>query len=89
MMSRLSKPLQSRFRKLFLRPYTKNQFLDVAVKVCPKLLEEKARMIGAKVWGQSLDIRDVISIGKLVRKNDGPDEIEQLMHTLAKYGGPR
>ncbi len=35
--SRLSKPLQSRFRKLFLPSYTQEQFLDVAVKVSPKL----------------------------------------------------
>jgi len=32
------------------------------------------------------DIRDVISIGKLVRKSDGPREIEQIMNTMAKYG---
>ena len=35
--SRLSKPMQSRFRRLHLPPYTKEQFLDIAVKVCPKL----------------------------------------------------
>ena len=31
--SRLSKPLQSRFRKLFLPRYTEEQFLDVSEKV--------------------------------------------------------
>ncbi|MGA9154727.1 MAG: hypothetical protein WBZ36_29440, partial [Candidatus Nitrosopolaris sp.] len=34
--NRLSKPLQSRFRRLHLPPYTKEQFLNIAVKVCPK-----------------------------------------------------
>ena len=33
----LSKPLQSRFRKLFLPEYTEEQFLDVSDKVLPKL----------------------------------------------------
>jgi hypothetical protein len=30
--------------------------------------------------------RDVISIGKLVRKNDGPKEVEQILATMTKYG---
>jgi hypothetical protein len=30
--SRLSRPMQSRFRRLHLPPYTKEQFLDIAVK---------------------------------------------------------
>ena len=30
-------------------------------------------------------IRDVISLGKLIRKGDGPEEIEGLVKTLAKY----
>jgi hypothetical protein len=38
------------------------------------------------VWKNGGDIRDVISIGKLVRKSDGPQEIEQIMETMSKYG---
>jgi len=34
---RLSKPLASRFRKLHLSKYTREQFVQVAVKVCSKL----------------------------------------------------
>ena len=30
------------------------------------------------------DIRNVISLGKLLRKGDGPEEIEGLVKTLAK-----
>jgi hypothetical protein len=37
-------------------------------------------------WDQEGDIRDVISIGKLVRKNDGPEEVEQILRTMVKYG---
>jgi hypothetical protein len=32
------------------------------------------------------DIRDVISIGKLVRKSDGPEQIDLIMQTMSKYG---
>jgi hypothetical protein len=79
--NRVSEPLQSRFRRLHLPAYTKEQFL-----VCPKLKEETSRIIGEEVWKQgSKDIRDVISIGKLIRKGDGPEEIEGLVKTLAKY----
>jgi replication-associated recombination protein RarA len=87
--SRLSKPLQSRFRRLHLPKYTKQQFLDVAIKVCPRLAEETALMIGDEVWNMKGDVRDIISIGKLVREDDGPREIEQIMKTLSKYGGER
>ncbi len=82
----LSKPLQSRFRCLHLPPYTKEQFVDIAVKVCPKLKEEISRIIGEEVWKQGKkDIRDVVSLGKLLRKGDGPEEIEGLVKTFAKY----
>jgi MoxR-like ATPase len=82
--ARLSRPLQSRFRRLHLPPYTEEQFLVVSVKVLPKL--KIAHVIGEAVWRQRWDIRDVISIGKLVRKNDGPEEVEQILSTMIKYG---
>jgi hypothetical protein len=41
------------------------------------------------VWDQRGDIRDVISIGKLVRKNDGPEEVDQILSTMIKYGNER
>jgi hypothetical protein len=57
---------------LYLPPYTEQQFLEVSIKVLPKL--KIAHVTGKAVWDQRGDIRDVISIGKLVRKNDGPEE---------------
>jgi MoxR-like ATPase len=82
--NRLSKPLQSRFRRLHLPPYTEEQFLEVSAKVLPKL--KIAHVIGKAVWDRRGDIRDVISIGKLVRKNDGPEEVEEILATIMKYG---
>jgi Holliday junction DNA helicase RuvB len=83
--TRLSRPLQSRFRRLHLPLYTEEQFLEVSVRVLPKL--KIANVIGKAVWNQGGDIRDVMSIGKLVRKNDGPEEVEQILSTMIKYGG--
>ncbi|MFY9870646.1 MAG: hypothetical protein WAK17_13080, partial [Candidatus Nitrosopolaris sp.] len=85
--TRLSKPLQSRFRRLHLPPYTEERFLEVSVRVLPKL--KIAPVIGKTVWSQRGDILDVISIGKLVRKNDGPEEIQQILRTMTKYGNER
>ena len=83
---RLSKPLQSRFRKLFLPKYTEPQFLDVSERVLPKL-HGLARYIGSCVWKNGGDIRDVQHIGKLVRKSDGPEDIAKIISTISKYGG--
>jgi hypothetical protein len=69
-------------------PVTKEQFLDIGVKVCPKLKEETSRIIGEEVWKTSKDVRDVVSLSKLIGKSDGPDEIETIMRTFTKYGGP-
>src|SRR5215467_11863529 len=82
--TRLSKPLRSRFRRLHLPPYTEEQFLQVSAKVLPKL--KIAHVIGKAVWDQGDNIRDLISIGKLVRKIDGPEEVEQILSTMIKYG---
>jgi hypothetical protein len=41
-----------------------------------------APLIGKGVWDQRDDIRDVISIGKLVRKNDGPEEVERIFQVM-------
>ena len=84
--NRLSKPLASRFRKLFLPRYTEQQFIEVSVKVLPKVGENMARYIGFTVFRSGGDIRDVMSVGKLIRKGDGPQEVERMINTMIKYG---
>jgi hypothetical protein len=68
--NRLSKPLQSRFRKLFLPRHTEQQFIDVSIKVLPKVEENTARYVGFTVFKNGGDIRDVMSVGKLIRKRN-------------------
>jgi hypothetical protein len=55
--------------------YIEKQFFGVSMKVLHKLSSSLARYIGASVWKMEGDIRDVISIGKLVRNSDGPEQI--------------
>jgi hypothetical protein len=86
---RLGKPLQSRFRKLFLPRYTEQQFIDVSVKVLPKIGENMARYIGFTVFRSGGDIRDVMSVGKLIRKGDGSQEVEWMINTVTKYDAKR
>jgi len=57
---RLGKPLQSRFRKLFLPRYPEQQFIDVSIKVLPKVGENMARYIGFTVFRSGGDIREVM-----------------------------
>ena len=42
-------------------------------------------LIGKCVWKEKGDIREVISIGKLVRKGDGPEDVLDLIVTMYKY----
>jgi replication-associated recombination protein RarA len=87
--NRLSTPLQSRFRRLFLPRYTEQQFIEVSIKVLPKIGENMARYIGFTVFRSGGDIRDVMSVGKLIRKGDGPQEVVCMMNTMTKYGANR
>jgi len=79
-LNKLSAPLRSRFRRLHLPRYTRSQFLEIAVKVCPKLAQETALLMAEQVWDQKGDIREVISISRLIKKNDGPNEIADYKH---------
>ena len=45
-----------------------------------------ARYIGFTVFRSGGDIRDVMSVGKLIRKGDGPQEVEWIINTMTKYG---
>ena len=74
------------WQSLHLPKYTKEQFLEIAIKVCPKLSQKTALLIGEEVWESQGDIRDVISVSKLVKKDDEPEEIAEIINTLAKYG---
>jgi ATP-dependent Lon protease len=53
-LNKLSAPLRSRFRLLHLPKYMKELFLEIAIKVCPKLSQETAFLI-MKRYGSRKD----------------------------------
>jgi len=66
--------------------YSKERFVEVAVKLCPKLPRDIAELIGEEVFRVEGTVRDVISISRLLKKHDGPEDIRDLLQTLMKYG---
>lgn len=71
--------MQSRFKRLHFAAYTEGQFLDVAVRVLPKLKDTTARMIGELVWNQgNKDVRDIINIGKPLNI-DGREQMDYVL----------
>jgi len=42
-------------------------------------------MIGEEVFKVDGSVRDVISISRLLKKYDGPEEVKEILATLNKY----
>jgi MoxR-like ATPase len=90
---KLSEPLLSRFRVMYLNEYEFSQFYEIAVK---KLLAEgvdknAANEIAISVWEQlpNPNIRNCVQIGRLV-KNEPDIEmaIADEVHNFKEYGVP-
>jgi replication-associated recombination protein RarA len=86
-LKRLSKPLQSRFRKLTLPAYTEEQFMKISSMMMPHLPQEVVKFIAEVVWKLRGDIRQVLSISKLVKRSHRPEDIMQIVQDLAEYSG--
>jgi hypothetical protein len=52
-----------------------------------KLPEQTSEYVIHAVWNKlnSRDVRDLLKIAKIVRKNDSPQDIEQLVEVQLKY----
>ena len=90
---KLSEPLLSRFRVIYLNEYSFSQFYEIAVKkLLDEGLDEKiADEIAISVWEQpNPNIRNCKQIGRLV-KNEPDIEmaIADEIHSLKEYGAPQ
>src|SRR5215469_8758817 len=90
---KLSEPLLSRFRVIYLNEYSFSQFYEIAVKkLLDEGLDEKiADEIAISVWEQpNPNIRNCTQIGRLV-KNEPDIEmaIADEIHSLKEYGAPQ
>jgi Holliday junction DNA helicase RuvB len=84
----LSAPLRSRFMEFHLPEYTFDQFCEIARRLLSKRLghsDQVADEISATVWNEikSRDIRNVLSIAKLVHSID---DVSWLIQTFKRYG---
>lgn len=84
--TRITKPLLSRFTiPLYPKRYTQEQFVEASVKVLQKerkeLPTELAQFIGNHVYERGGDIRKVVGIGRLVRKEHTPEKVLEMMDT--------
>jgi Holliday junction DNA helicase RuvB len=87
---RLNKPLKSRFAIFRLPEYDFEEFMQIGIKLLSheyKLPEQTALMVVDSVWNKmnSKDVRDLLKIAKVVRKNDSLQDIEQLIEVQLKY----
>jgi MoxR-like ATPase len=91
---KLSEPLVSRFRVMYLNEYEFSQFYEVAVKklIAEGLNKEAADKIANSVWEQLPDpnIRSCVQIGRLV-KNEPDIEmaIADEIQNFEEYGVPQ
>ena len=91
---KLSEPLLSRFRVIYLNEYSFSQFYEIAVK---KLLDEgldkkAAHEIAISVWEQlpNPNIRNCVQIGRSVKnEQDIEMAIADEIHNFKEYGVPQ
>jgi Holliday junction resolvasome RuvABC ATP-dependent DNA helicase subunit len=89
--SKLSKPLRSRFMELHLEEYTFEEFMEITRRLIVKRYHLDipiAEKIGYSVWNKmkSKDIRDVIQIAKLTKSLS---DVDWLVDVQMKYGKKR
>jgi MoxR-like ATPase len=91
---KLSEPLLSRFRAIYLNEYSFSQFYEIAVKklLADGLHKKAADEIAISVWEQlpNPNIRNHVQIGRLV-KNEPDIEMAIIdeIHNFREYGVPQ
>ena len=82
----MPKEVLSRFRVLYLPPYTKEEFIDASTKVLverEKVAPDLASYIAERAWEVSRDVREAVRIGKICRNRD---EVDEDIRLIEKYG---
>ena len=82
-------PLITRFRVIQFKPYTEQEFVEIAVNILDKeegVDRDVALTIADSVFNRlkSSNIRECVRIARLA-KND-PAQVNEIIETFAKYG---
>jgi MoxR-like ATPase len=86
---KLLPPLLTRFQAIHFKPYTEEEFVDIAVKILDKeegIDSDVAAIIARQVFNRlkSANIRECVRIARLT-KND-TSKVESVIDTFEKYG---
>jgi Holliday junction DNA helicase RuvB len=82
----MPKELLSRFRVLYLPPYTKEEFIDASIKVLverEKVKPDLASYIAERAWEVSRDVREAVRIGRICQSRN---EVDEDIRLIQKYG---
>jgi Holliday junction DNA helicase RuvB len=86
----ISRPLKSRFLIFHLPEYKYEEFVEISAKLLNeryKIEDRTALKIADRVWNElnSKDIRDVLKIGKMVKREETDSDIDWLIYAYKKY----
>lgn len=86
----LSRPLKSRFLIFHLPEYKYEEFVEISINLLNeryKIEDRTALKVADRVWNElnSKDIRDVLKIGKMVKREETDADIDWLIHAYKKY----
>jgi MoxR-like ATPase len=89
-LEKISEPLKSRFLVFYLKEYTYDEFMEIAIKLLYdryNITTDTASKIAERVWNElgSKDIRDVLKIGKLVKPEEMDSDINWVIEAYKKY----
>jgi MoxR-like ATPase len=89
-LEKISEPLKSRFLVFYLKEYTYDEFMEIAIKLLYdryNINTDTASKIAERVWNEigSKDIRDVLKIGKLVKPEEMDSDINWVIDAYKKY----
>src|SRR5437879_3404706 len=84
-------PLLTRFRDIHFKPYTEQEFVDIAVEILDReegVDREVAMIIADAVFNRlkSTNIRECVRLARLTRSESNLAKLDQIIETFTKYG---
>jgi len=87
---KLLPPLLTRFRDIHFKPYTEQEFVDIAVEILDReegVDRDVAMIIADAVFNRlkSTNIRECVRLARLTRSDNNLAKLERIVETFAKY----
>jgi len=88
---KLLPPLLTRFRDIHFKPYTEQEFVEIAVEILDReegVDRDVAMIIADGVFNRlkSTNIRECVRLARLTRSDNNLAKLERLIETFSKYG---